>query len=396
MRMHRPLLAALGAAALAGGLVSGCQDLDVTNPNNPDRDRAIRNPDAVESFIAQSFPVWWEWLHDDSPVWVTTTVADEFTSAFADFGQLETSSEPRQSWINSPVYGSADASEDPWYGLHSVVSIANDGLSAIDGGMVIGDETRTARTEAFAKFLQAIGRGYVALLYDQGFIIPQDLDVRQVPPDEAAQYLHPHEEVMAAAIAGMEEAIAIAAANPFEFEENDRWLFTAEMSNEEFVQVANSFLARFKAYAPRTRAERDAAPWDEIIAHVDAGIQTDFAPNGVPTSSSTTSSASSPASARRRVRAISAGPTTSSSAGPTRRGASRTGSPRRSGSAPPSSCARRTGASRVRKWRARRGSTSATTHRRSSRRAAAPTTGRSTISTASARATAGRRGLRSR
>ena len=282
MRMHRSLLAALGAAAVAGGLASGCQDLDVTNPNNPDRDRAIRNPEAVESFIAQSFPVWWEWLHDDSPVWVTTTVADEFTSAFADFGQLETSSEPRQSWINSPVYGSADASEDPWYGLHSVVSIANDGLSAIDGGMVIGDETRTARTEAFAKFLQAIGRGYVALLYDQGFIIPQDLDVRQVPPDEAAQHLHPHEEVMAAAIAGMEEAIAIAAANPFEFEENDRWLFTAEMSNEEFVRVANSFLARFKAYAPRTRAERDAAPWDEIIAHVDAGIQTDFAPNGVP------------------------------------------------------------------------------------------------------------------
>ncbi len=66
MRTHRSLLTALGAAAV-GALLAGCQDLDVVNPNNPDRGRAIRNPQAVESFISSSFPVWWEWVHDDYP-----------------------------------------------------------------------------------------------------------------------------------------------------------------------------------------------------------------------------------------------------------------------------------------------------------------------------------------
>jgi hypothetical protein len=278
-RTQRPyVLAAVGAAALVGALAA-CQELDVTNPNEADRRRAITLPDAVESFVSTSFPGWWQWVHDNDPAWITSTVADEFTSGFADFGQLESSTEPRQAWINSPVYARAASTEDPWYGLHSSISTVNDALSAIDSGMVIDDETNTARVEAFGKFVQGLGRGYVSLLFDQGFVIPEDLDVTVIPPSEAAGYLQPHEEVMDAAIASMEEAIALAEANDFTYP-NGAWLFT-ETSSDGLVRLANSFLARFKAYAPRTRAERDAVDWNEIIALVDAGIQQDFAPIGV-------------------------------------------------------------------------------------------------------------------
>ena len=46
----------LGAAALT---LIGCQDLAVSNPNEPDRARATEQPTSAESFVASSFRTWW-------------------------------------------------------------------------------------------------------------------------------------------------------------------------------------------------------------------------------------------------------------------------------------------------------------------------------------------------
>src|SRR5690606_41127294 len=76
--------AVLGALALAG-----CQDLAVENPNEPDRGRATQQPLSVESFVSSAFRTWWPSVHDDYPIWALSTMADEVTSGFADFGQME-------------------------------------------------------------------------------------------------------------------------------------------------------------------------------------------------------------------------------------------------------------------------------------------------------------------
>ena len=279
MRIQRSLLAA-GALALAGAFAA-CQDLSVTNPNEPDRDRATEQPEAVESFVATAFVAWWPVTQDDYPAWVTSTMADEFSSGFADFGQLETASEPRSSWNNSPVSNRNDVNEDPWYELYAMISTVNDALIAIDDGMIIGDEERTARAEAFGKFMQSIGHGYLALLFDQAWVVTEEVDLEEVAlSGSAGDSLKPYDEVMAAAISQMEEAIAIAEGSDFDFEQ-ERWLYT-NTTSEELARLGHSFLARFKAYVARTRQERDDAPWAEIIDHVDAGIQEDFAPEAVP------------------------------------------------------------------------------------------------------------------
>ena len=276
--MHIQRSLAVAGAALAGGLLAACQDLDVSNPNNPDRIRAASNPIVVESAVSTAFLAWWEWNQDTYPGFVTSTVADEFTSAFADFGQLETSSEPRQSWNNSPAFTRNEVNEDPWYGYYSIVSNVNDALFAIDSGVVVGDATRTARAEAFGKFSQALAHGYLGLLFDRAWVIEEDLDLETVPIADVPGLLVPYDEVMAAAVAEMEEAIAVAEATAFTLPA-DGWLHT-EMSNEEFVRLMHSFLARFLAYAPRSRAEREAVDWEAVIAHIDAGITEDFAPLG--------------------------------------------------------------------------------------------------------------------
>ncbi|MHB1224171.1 MAG: hypothetical protein ACYC2G_09050 [Gemmatimonadaceae bacterium] len=269
MRHTRSLAlgAAVGALALAG-----CQDLAVTNPNEPDRDRATQQPVSVESFVASSFRTWWPSVHDDYPTWALSATAREVTSGFADFGQLEISTEPRAAWNNSPVSSRADVNEDPWYELLATISAVNDALIAIDSGLVIENAGRTARTQAVGKFVQGISHGYMGLFFDKSFITDETVAVDTVTTPE----FHPYTEVIGAAIGQLDASIAIASANQFELPV-DSWLFT-EMNNLGLARLANSFAARLIAYSPRTRAERDAVDWNEVIRRVDAGIVADFAP----------------------------------------------------------------------------------------------------------------------
>jgi hypothetical protein len=260
----------LAAAALT---LAGCQELEVTNPNEPDRERATKQPTAAESFVASSFRTWWPVAgHDDYPAWVFSTVAREITSGFADFGQLETSAEPRSAWNNSPVNARNQVTEGPWYGLYRTISAVNDALIAIDSGLVIVDATRTARTRAVGKFMQALSHGMLGLYFDKAFIVDEKLALDTI----SSPQFKPYQEVTAAAIAQLDEAITMAAAANFTLPV-DAWLFQA-MTRDEFVRLANSYAARFMAYAPRTRAERGAVNWGEVLRRIDAGIQTDFAP----------------------------------------------------------------------------------------------------------------------
>lgn len=268
MRKLIPLLALLLAA---------CQDLAVTNPNEPDRQRATKDPTSVESFVSSAFRTWWRvGGHDDYPAWAFSTMANEMTSSFADFGQLETSAEPRTAWNNSPLNARNNVAESPWYGLYGAISPVNDALIAIDSGLIIGDENRTARTRAVAKFIQGISHGYLALYYDQAFIVDEHVALDTI----TTPVFHPYPEVAAAAIEELDSAIAIAERSEFELPA-DSWLFV-EMNQDDLVRLANSFAARILAYTPRTREERAAVDWNEVIRRIDAGITTDFAPIAQP------------------------------------------------------------------------------------------------------------------
>jgi len=48
------------------------------------------------------------------------------------------------------------------------------------------------------------------------------------------------------------------------------------------VRLANSFAARLMVYSARTREERAAVDWAEVIRRIDAGVTKDFAPTGQP------------------------------------------------------------------------------------------------------------------
>ena len=260
-------------ACAAALLAAGCQDLDVENPNAPDRSRATQQPTATESFVASSFRTWWPVAgHDDYPSWAMSTMAMEVTSGFADFGQLETSALPRSAWNNSPVNARSLVAERPWYSLYSTISQVNDALISIDSGLVIVDATRTARARTMGKFMQAISHGMLGLYFDRAVVVDERLALDTV----SAPNFQPYREVVAASIAPLDEAIAYAGVSNFTLPV-DSWLFQS-MTRDDVVKLANSYAARFMTYAPRTRAERTAVNWTEVLRRANLGITADFAP----------------------------------------------------------------------------------------------------------------------
>ena len=270
--MRSSIRISAGAALLLGAVA--CQDLAVVNPTEPDRQRATQQPVSAETFVASSFRTWWPVAgHDDYPSWAFSTMANEVTSGFADFGQLETSAEPRVGWNNSPVNARANVTEAPWYGLYRTISSVNDALVAIDGGLVVIDPTRTARTKVMGKFMQAVSHAHLGFYFDSAFVVDEKLQLDTITKPQLKGY----RDVSAAALAQLDSTIAIAQRGPAFTLPIDSWLFQA-MNRDDVIRLANSYAARVMAYTPRSRAERGAVNWPEVIRRVDAGITTDFAP----------------------------------------------------------------------------------------------------------------------
>jgi hypothetical protein len=266
----------VGAGLLLAAMA--CQDLAVTNPNEPDRDRATKQAVSSESFVATSFRTFWPVAgHDDYPAWAFSTMAREITSGFADFGQLEVSAEPRTAWNNSPVNARNNVSEEPWYNLYGTISSVNDALIAIDSGLVVVDAPRTARTQVMGKFMQGISHAYLAFYFDSAMVVDEKLAVDTITTPK----FYPYPVVAKAALDQLDAAIALAKSGPNFSLESNTWLFQA-MTRDDVVRLANSYAARVLAYTPRTRAERDAVDWAEVIKRIDAGITKDFAPTAQP------------------------------------------------------------------------------------------------------------------
>lgn len=258
---------------ILGLALAACQDLNVTNPNLPDATRATQQPTATESFVATSFRTWWPVAgHDDYPSWAFSTMANDATSGFADFGQLEPSAIPRTAWNNSPVNARANVAETPWYGLYRTISSVNDALKAIDNGLVVVDTQRTLRTKSVGKFMQGLSHGYLGLYYDRAFTVDEKARLDTIADPQFQTY----QQLNASAISQLDSAIAIANRGNFTLP-IDSWFYTA-LTRDQYVRLANSFVARLLVYNARSRAERAAVNWTEVIKRVDAGIIADFAP----------------------------------------------------------------------------------------------------------------------
>jgi starch-binding outer membrane protein, SusD/RagB family len=276
MKFKNSFATLAGSAALLA-LVSACNpDLDVTNPNAPDVERAISTPSDVRQLIGSSYNNVYLGMQgcyggecEPDPGIATGVMADVFTMAFGNFGARFNGQEPRLAYNNSSSAGDGHVSSDPYDAMYGALGAANDGLKAINRGVPVKannsapDETQQFQT--FAWLVQGIALGFESQVWDKGFVVTEDTE-------EGTATLVDYKAVRDAALASLDKAIAGAAGKSWTIPDEFTPGMTLTAAN--VGKMANTMAARVLAYNARNATENAATNWAKVLQYANAGIST--------------------------------------------------------------------------------------------------------------------------
>ncbi|WP_425154159.1 hypothetical protein [Candidatus Palauibacter sp.] len=263
--MKKKLTLPAFALALLVGL-SGC-DLQVSNPNEPDRGRALASPDDVETLIASTYQKVWAIGHYwDNANFAFNHVSSRHTATWGNNGQNDLGREPREPMPNSTSYRWAYVFYEHWNDAYGGIAAASDGIRAIDEGLEIGPGgERNARARAFAVASQAMLSCLLSLWYDQSFIVDETTDL--TGELDTVDY----DAMFAYAMGKLDEAESAARAASFSLPDN--WINGNAWSNTEFADYLVSWKARCAANLPRTDAEAAGVNWAQVIQNAQNGMR---------------------------------------------------------------------------------------------------------------------------
>lgn len=259
-----------GVLALA---FMACKDtLVVQDVTDPDRNRALGRPADVEAFIGSTYAqienATLGGSNDDLQTQLQV-MGMENTSALANFAMGPRGAIPRTQIENTRnSTGSAGNARD-FTVLHRAARMAAIGISRLNV-LTLGSPQQDARARAFARFVQGVAFGNLALAYDSASIVSENDDPQAIVP------LSSYTDVMAAALVELDSAITIARASPTGFPLPTTWINGNALDTTNFFRLIRSYKARFRASVGRTPAERAAADWPTIIADANTGITADF------------------------------------------------------------------------------------------------------------------------
>jgi starch-binding outer membrane protein, SusD/RagB family len=285
--MFRQAMKYLTVLAVVLGAATGCQDLDIVDTNDPDRDRALANAEDLQSLVAGGFNIWFAALHAQSAANHFTNYATEFTSTTNLWGYWVESQEPRGphgNLVSIPAGIGPHGPRNLWSALLEVTSAADDLMRATTEGqtpvlIVIDGVDQTPRAQAFAKFMQGLSWGYSALMFDQAMVIPDD-EPFPITNEEGRERIIPSAAVLEAALEAFDAARTIVQANPgITFPSRSAsslWFGTpATMTSEQFLQLINTMSARLIVLNARTPEERAQVDWQRILQLTANGVTSD-------------------------------------------------------------------------------------------------------------------------
>ncbi|HKW42033.1 MAG TPA: hypothetical protein VJN39_12355 [Gemmatimonadales bacterium] len=197
----------------------------------------------------------------------------ENVSGLANFAMGPRGSIPRTGIPNTRGSTGNQGNYRDWVVEHRAARMSVLAISALKQ-LSLGSPARDARARAFARFGQGVALGNLALAYDSASILTESDN----PQADAAVIvpLSGYQDVMTAALADLDSAIAIATATPTAFPLPTTWINGVAVTQAQFIQLCHSYKARFEVTVARTAAERVAANWSAIIAEANAGITADL------------------------------------------------------------------------------------------------------------------------
>ncbi len=264
MIRNRRLYAVVGAAALF--TATACRELDVTNPNNPDIERALATPDDVRALAVSTLNAWYLTATYIEHTHMMSVTADVTTSNFGNFGMRFNNLEPRIPYANSTTNNDRFVTEDAWDGFYGAIGAANDALRAMKAG-VLGAADRD-KYAPLAMFTQAASYTNIAWMFDKAFVVTEDTDPTE-PPD-----LVPYSEVADSAAAMWERLIAATTGKSHVYNVADLPMPDGALTSARLNRVAHTMYAMLLAYMPRDPGQSTSVNWTQVAQLADKGIGT--------------------------------------------------------------------------------------------------------------------------
>jgi hypothetical protein len=261
-----------GLGLVAALAVTGCKSLDITNPNQPDAERALSDPAAIEAVTGGSVRIWFNTYEGLEGVGPLVTQAQTYSSSWNNFNMnfysgldLDGTRNSR-SWQNSPSAAGRTSIEHFWNGYYSVLSLSTNVLKAIRlNGLVINNTSDTRRAEAVALLMQGAALSGIALNYDKGYVIDENTDLATLA------YVD-RKAVRDAARAKFDDAITVANANTFATPGGWAGPGTISYTNVQIAQIANTMAAHLLASWPRDAAENALVDWAAVVSYASNGM----------------------------------------------------------------------------------------------------------------------------
>jgi hypothetical protein len=268
---------------------TACTDLDVANLNNPDRFRAMADPNDVDVLIGNTYRTIIRAAHGSQtsgyPSSGVSGMSDEMGIATLNGRARDRVAIPRIRFDNEggQEYPGHWTLRRPWDNYYVGISAAVDGLNAIrDGDLQIGtDGQDTRRAQIFGHFIIGIGHLYAALQFDKGYWydfgmeLAEDLDFENMAA--AGFGWVPYDELAENARGKLLDVIdMIESGDPFDAK--DQWFNDPNQTSEDLKAVAHSYIARSLVYTPRSPEERAAVDWEAVLYHAERGIQDNWGP----------------------------------------------------------------------------------------------------------------------
>lgn len=271
---NRATVIALGLVVVVG---AACEDaLTAKNLNNPERDRVFALPASIEQILGSGYQLCRNTEKLTDMTAQLAVMSGESYSALNNFNMGPRDAIPRAPILNSPAAGQAlYGNFGGWSRQSRLLALSMSQLDSIRGadpdGAALANAAADNRARAIGFFNIGCALGYLSLTYDSAAVVDhKESDVEVVPP------LSGYMDVNAAALAYIDSAITIASAPSNGFPADALWFGGNALTAAEFVRLARSYKARFRADVARNKAERDAVNWAAVAADADAGITEDF------------------------------------------------------------------------------------------------------------------------
>jgi hypothetical protein len=270
----------------AAAVVTVSCNLNVENPNDPDKIRSLGQPSGLQALLGGAVRTWVE-TRENYYVMPLDAQADNYTASWNNaamrfYSSVGSDCPIRCGWTNSstaPEAAGGPTVEVLWYGYYNVLVSANAVLNGIETLHVCFDDdcsvdsTLTQRNKAVARMLQGMALAGIAMIYDQGFVVDETTDLsapKNLP-------FSPRADVRDAAIAKFEQAYAEAGVGTWSTPggSDPSWFGLKagrSYTNVQIQQLIRTMEAELIALFPRNAAENTAADWAAVANYASQGI----------------------------------------------------------------------------------------------------------------------------